>query len=73
MVLDNYFIIIFCNDILKVGLITLFSLCVLMLLKVAVATKQDHISVVLKEMSSKEENNMSIFWVFLETYPQHPK
>lgn len=73
MVLDNYFIIIFCHDILKVGLITLFSLCVLMLLKVAVATKQDHISVVLKEMSSKEENNMSIFWVFLETYPQHPK
>lgn len=44
-----------------------------MLVKVAAATMEDLISVVLKGMSSEEENHMSIFWVFLETDPWHPK
>lgn len=50
----------------------IFSLCVVLLLKVAVAAT-DHISVVLKGMSSEEENSYVSILISLETDTQHPK
>lgn len=69
MVSDNVFTITFHLNILKACLAIFLSGCVLILLKLRVATRENQISVILKGMGSEDENYMSLFWGFFETDP----